>query len=120
MSRTRICTTAQLTPGLGAAALLEGNRQVALFRLHAALAGDAGTPGPDGTRYVAVDNIDPYTGAAVMSRGIVGETDGRPTIASPLLKQKFFLDTGASLQGDDKALACYDVSIDDDVVYVEA
>ncbi|GAB3581753.1 nitrite reductase small subunit NirD [Calidifontibacter terrae] len=46
----------------------------------------------------AVGNLDPYSGAQVMSRGIVGSirVDGaqRRTIASPMYKQAFDLETG--------------------------
>ena len=105
---TTVCRLDQLTRNLGAAALLPGGRQVALFRV----------PSADGETLHAVDNIDPYTGAGVISRGIVGEADGRPTIASPLLKQKFYLDDGQSLQGDDKKLTVFDVRVEDGDVIV--
>lgn len=96
-----VCKLSDLTEGVGAAALLPENRQVALFRVNT----------DDGEQVFAVDNIDPYTGAAVLSRGIVGEVGGRPTIASPLLKQKFYLDSGESLQGDDVSIRTYTVRI---------
>lgn len=102
MADTVICALRDLSVGVGAAALLPGEQQVAIFRLHTA----------DGEQLFAVDNVDPYTGVGVISRGIVGEVDGRPTIASPLLKQKFFLDDGTSLQGDDHALATFKVRLD--------
>src|SRR5690606_2688145 len=41
--------------------------------------------------------LDPYSGAQVMSRGIVGTRDGAPTVASPLHKQLFDLRTGLCL-----------------------
>ncbi|PAT07958.1 MULTISPECIES: nitrite reductase small subunit NirD [Corynebacterium] len=102
MADTVICALKDLSVGVGAAALLPGEVQVAVFRLHAA----------DGEQLYAVDNIDPYTGAGVLSRGIVGEVDGRPTIASPLLKQRFYLDDGASLQGDNHTITTYAVRVD--------
>ena len=109
-----VCKFADLTEGVGVAALLPDDRQVAIFRVNM----------EDGEQLFAVDNIDPYTGVAVISRGIVGEAEGRPTIASPLLKQKFFLDSGESLQDDSVALHTYAVRIDgsgdDSLVIVEA
>lgn len=109
-----VCKFADLTEGVGVAALLSDDRQVAIFRVNT----------DNGEQLFAVDNIDPYTGVAVISRGIVGESEGRPTIASPLLKQKFFLDSGESLQGDSVALRTYPVRIDgsgeDALVIVEA
>ncbi|MDR7328521.1 nitrite reductase small subunit NirD [Corynebacterium guangdongense] len=110
MSETTVCRLDQLTLNLGVAALLPGGRQVALFRV----------PAVDGETLHAVDNIDPYTGASVISRGIVGEVDGRPTIASPLLKQKFYLDDGQSLQGDEKSITVYDTRVVDGEVIVSS
>ena len=52
----------RLTPDRGVAALVDG-RQVAVFRLR------------DGALH-AVDNVDPCSGAAVLSRGIVGDAGG--------------------------------------------
>ncbi len=45
----------------------------------------------------AVGNIDPVARAAVMSRGLVGDRHGEPTVASPLLKQVFSLVDGRCL-----------------------
>jgi nitrite reductase (NADH) small subunit len=42
-----------------------------------------------------------------MARGIVGDRNGRPKIASPLYKQSYFLDTGESVEAGGPALACY-------------
>lgn len=106
------CKLSQLEPNLGSAVLLPDGRQFALFR-H--LSGGEGQP----TIY-AVSNIDPYTGASVMSRGIVGDHDGSPTVASPLLKQAFRLDTGEALDGSDNRLETAAIRIHDGVVYLFA
>lgn len=82
-----VCPVDRLQPGRGAAALV-GDTQVALFRL------------ADGSVY-ALGNIDPFTGAAVVSRGIVGDRGGEPTVASPLHKQVFALRDGRCLAGAD-------------------
>ncbi|CDK00974.1 Nitrite reductase (NAD(P)H), small subunit [Microbacterium sp. C448] len=86
----RICPLDALEPERGRAALV-GMTQVALFLLH------------DGEIY-AVSNHDPYSGAHVMSRGIVGTRGGVPTVASPMYKQVFDLRTGICLdtQGKDE------------------
>ncbi len=88
----RICRVADLEPGFGEAALVDG-RQVALFRL------------PDGVH--AVGHVDPASGAGVIARGITGSAriDGtdRPTVASPLHKQVYDLTTGRCV--GDPALA---------------
>lgn len=72
--------------------------QVALFRLH------------DGSLY-AVGNIDPFSGAAVMSRGIVGDRAGRPCVQSPIKKQAFAFDDGSCLDDPDVRLPVYRVRV---------
>lgn len=65
-----VCDLNVLLPGRGVAALLPDGRQAALFRDRA------------GNLY-AVDNRDPFGGAAVLSRGLIGSHQGRPFVASP-------------------------------------
>jgi nitrite reductase (NADH) small subunit len=45
----------------------------------------------------AVSNLDPFSGANVISRGIVGTRGDAPTVASPMHKQVFDLRTGECL-----------------------
>ena len=99
------CPVNRLVPGRGAAVLLPGGAQAALFLL------------PNGMVY-AVDNLDPYTGAAVISRGLTGDRRGEPTIASPLLKQVFSLRTGVALDDPGVALPTYAVRVQHGVVRV--
>ncbi|WP_327314912.1 nitrite reductase small subunit NirD [Streptomyces sp. NBC_01235] len=91
-----VCDLAQLLPGRGVAALLPDGRQVALFRDRA------------GELY-AVDNRDPFGGAAVLSRGLTGTHQGRPFVASPLLKQRFDLRSGECLDDETVRIATYEV-----------
>ena len=76
----RICEYDAIYPDTGICALV-GGRQVAVFRLR------------DGTLH-AVSNHDPFSGANVLSRGIVGDRAGEPKVASPIYKQTFNLRTG--------------------------
>ncbi|MEV4226014.1 nitrite reductase small subunit NirD [Streptomyces bobili] len=91
-----VCDLSLLVPGRGVAALLPDGRQVALFRDRA------------GELY-AVDNRDPFSGAAVLSRGLTGSVQGRPFVASPLLKQRFDLRSGQCLDDDAVSVATYEV-----------
>jgi nitrite reductase (NADH) small subunit len=103
-----VCRVDDLLVERGAAALI-GDRQIALFRTY------------DGRLY-ATDQIDPFSGAAIMSRGIVGDRAGAPTVASPMYKQVFDLRTGACLdtQGKDpQPIGVYPVAVDDGVVLVK-
>lgn len=104
----RVCRVDDLLVERGAAALI-GDRQIALFRTY------------DGRLY-ATDQIDPFSGAAIMSRGIVGDRAGAPTVASPMYKQVFDLRTGACLdtQGKEpRSLRVHPVAVDGDVVLVK-
>ncbi|MFE0175451.1 nitrite reductase small subunit NirD [Streptomyces sp. NPDC059002] len=93
-----VCGLDRLTPGRGVAALLPDGRQAALFLDR------------DGRAY-AIDNRDPFTGAAVLSRGLVGSERGRPFVASPLLKQRFDLETGRCLDDDEVSVAAHPARI---------
>jgi nitrite reductase (NADH) small subunit len=113
----RACRLADLFPERGAAALF-GEVQVALFRLPA---------DPDhGEQVYAVQNLDPFSGAYVMSRGIVGTRAGVPTVASPVYKQVFSLVTGECLVAADKTpkdglppdLTTYEVEIRNGEIHV--
>jgi nitrite reductase (NADH) small subunit len=91
-----VCDLSVLTPGRGVAALLPDGRQVALFTDRAG-------------RAYAIDNRDPFSGAAVLSRGLTGTHQGRPFVASPLLKQRFDLESGQCLDDPEVSVAVYTV-----------
>ncbi|WP_329134050.1 nitrite reductase small subunit NirD [Streptomyces sp. NBC_00670] len=91
-----VCDLTALTPGRGVAALLPDGRQAALFRDRAG-------------RLYAIGNRDPFTGAAVLSRGLTGTHAGRPFVASPLLKQRFDLESGQCLDDDGVRVPAYEV-----------
>ena len=90
---TDVCAVDDLVPDRGACVLVDG-RQVALFLTsqHGAL--------------YALSNFDPFSGAYVLSRGIVGSRGDVPKVASPMYKQSFDLRTGECL---DDASARVDV-----------
>ena len=102
-----VCMLTDLSPERGSAALVEGV-QVALFRTH------------DDHVY-AVQQLDPYSAANVMSRGIVGSSADLPTVASPMYKQVFDLRSGECLDAvgkDPRPLRTYPVRVLDGVVGV--
>lgn len=106
---TPVCALTDLIVGRGVAALLDDATQVAVFYL-----GDE-----DGEPVVhAVSNIDPFGRAAVMSRGLVGEHGGTATVASPLLKQRFSLESGRCLDDESVVLPVYPVRVIDGRVEV--
>lgn len=101
----RVCRVADLEPMWGEAALVEGT-QIALVRLQ-------------GETVHAVSQWDPYAGANVMSRGIVGSKAGRPTLASPIHKQPYDLATGRCLSDEALQLRSYPVRVEAGFVEVK-
>lgn len=101
---TPVCRYADLLPDRGAAALV-GHHQVAVFRTF------------EGGLY-AIGNRDPYSGAYVLSRGIVGSRGAEPTVASPMHKQVFSLLTGVSLDDPAAAVPTYPIRVTDGTVEV--
>ncbi|MGW2056051.1 nitrite reductase small subunit NirD [Streptomyces sp. NPDC001840] len=93
-----VCALSALTPGRGVAALLPDGRQAAVFLDR------SGRP-------YAIGNRDPFSGAHVLSRGLIGTHEGRTFVASPLLKQRFDLLTGRCLDDDEAAVQTYEVRV---------
>ena len=91
-----VCDLSTLLPGRGVAALLPDGRQAAIFRDRSG-------------ELFAIDNRDPFTGAAVLSRGLTGTHQGRPFVASPLLKQRFDLASGECLDDEAVRVTAYKV-----------
>lgn len=94
-----VCDRALLIPGRGVAVLLPDGDQAAVFVDRAG-------------QVYAIGNRDPFTGAYVLSRGLLGSAGGRPFVASPLLKQRFDLATGACLDDDGTAVPVFAVRAD--------
>jgi len=102
-----VCSVHDLLLDVGACALVAG-APVAIFRTW-----------PNGELF-AIGNIDPYTSASVISRGIVGSIGDRPVVASPIMKHRFDLHTGESLDDPAVVLPTYAVRVTDDRVLVAA
>ncbi|MGH9155838.1 MAG: nitrite reductase small subunit NirD [Acidimicrobiales bacterium] len=100
-----MCSLDLLIPDRGVAALV-GGRQVALFRTS-----------PDGALY-ALGNRDPFSGANVLSRGIVGSRGDVPKVASPMYKQSFDLRTGVCLDDPAVTVPVFPVRVVDGLVQV--
>lgn len=93
-----VCALSDIVPDTGVCALV-GARQIAVVR-----AGDG---------VYAIDNFDPFSKAYVLSRGIVGDKNGVPKIASPIYKQSFDLQSGVCLDDPSVSVAVYDVRVRD-------
>jgi nitrite reductase (NADH) small subunit len=97
-SFTRVCELADIYPGTGVAALIDGH-QIAIFR-----------PTADETLY-ALSNFDPFSKAFVLSRGILGDRQGKPKVSSPIYKQSFDLRTGQCFEDPNVSLTSYLVRV---------
>jgi nitrite reductase (NADH) small subunit len=89
-----ICALEDIVPGTAVAAMLFGV-QVALVRPRR------------GAAVYALSNFDPFSRAFVIARGIVGDRNGEPKIASPIYKQNFSLETGRCLDDPKVRLPVY-------------
>lgn len=105
---TIVCEAARIAPDTGVAALVDGE-QVAVFRTR-------------DFRVFVIANHDPCSGANVLSRGIIGsaghEGRERVTVASPVYKHRFDLETGECLDDPAVAVEVYDVVVRSGVIHV--
>jgi nitrite reductase (NADH) large subunit len=99
-----VCEFDELLPDCGAAALIDG-RQIAIFR--------------SGDLVYALDNYDPNSGANVLSRGLVGDLQGEPVVASPIYKQHFSLITGRCLEDIAQSVRAYPARVTDGRVWLK-
>jgi nitrite reductase (NADH) small subunit len=74
----------------------------------------------EGNDVYAIDNLDPFSKAYVLSRGIVGDRNGIPKVASPIYKQNFNLLTGECLDDSTVKLQIFSVQVVDGQVQVSA
>ncbi|WP_321793290.1 nitrite reductase small subunit NirD [Caballeronia sp. J97] len=105
---TAVCELDDIVPDTGVCALVKGT-QVAVFHL----------AGEDAELY-AIDNYDPHSQAAVLSRGIVGSLGERLVVASPIYKQHFDLRTGECLEAPELSVSAYRVKVAGGKVWVAA
>jgi nitrite reductase (NADH) small subunit len=101
----KVCTLDAIVPDTGVAALVEG-RQVAVFRL------------ADGAVH-ALGNLDPFSKANVLSRGLLGDLQGEPVVASPVYKQHFSLRTGRCIEDPGVAVPVYPARVEGGFVVLD-
>ncbi len=93
-----ICPLSAIAPNTGVCALVEGE-QVAIFRVG------------NEDEVFAISNYDPFSKAFVLSRGIVGDRNGIPKVASPIYKQNFNLITGQCLDDETVSIPTFAVRV---------
>ena len=95
-----LCNLDDLQADSGSCALVE-DQQIALFYV------------PKMQAVFALHNYDPFAKAHVLSRGIVGDVNGDPVVASPIYKQHFKLATGECIEDSTVKIPSYPVRIND-------
>ena len=101
---TTVCAVDDILPNTGVSALVSG-RHVAVFRV-----GE--------TQFYAIDNVDPKSGASVLSRGLVGNLGDHIVVASPLYKNHFDLADGVCLEAPEYSVRAHTVRVEDGRVQV--
>ncbi|WP_196137277.1 nitrite reductase small subunit NirD [Aliikangiella sp. G2MR2-5] len=91
-----ICELDDIYPHSGVCAEVNG-RQVAIFRLS------------ENSELRSIENFDPIAKANILSRGIIGERNGKPVVFSPLYKHPYCLDTGVCLEDEGVSVPVYSV-----------
>src|SRR5262249_42220321 len=100
----KICRLQDIVPDTGVCALVDGE-QVAVFRVDQEIH--------------AIGNRDPFSGANVLSRGIVGDRNGALVVASPVYKQHFSLISGRCIEDETVSVPVYRASVSGEDVLIE-
>ena len=93
----KVCRIDDILDNTGVCALV-GGEQVAVFRVD--------------EKIYAIGNRDPFSGANVLSRGIVGDINGELVVASPVYKQHFSLLTGRCIEDASVSVPVYRTLVD--------
>ena len=100
-----ICDLDEVLPDGGVAALVDG-RQLAIFRVQ--------------DQVYALDNYDPHSDANVLARGLVGDVQGEPVVASPVYKHHFNLATGRCLEDASRSVRVYPARVSERRIWVRS
>lgn len=102
----QVGTTADF-PKDGGATIKYGKVQIAVFNFT--------TRG----EWYACQQMCPHKKAFVLSRGILGDSQGAPKVACPLHKKNFSLESGECTSGDDYSVRVFPVKIEGDNVFLD-
>lgn len=101
-----VCSVYDLQPDSGICALVQ-EQQIAVFYFASSQS------------VYALSNFDPFGQANVLSRGLIGDINGQPIVASPLYKQHFNLETGVCLEDETVKIPAYPVRVVDGNVQID-
>jgi nitrite reductase (NADH) small subunit len=107
---TAVCALDDIVPNTGVCALVNGE-QVAVFHVNT---------GDKEPAVYAIENFDPGSQAAVLSRGLIGSVGERVVVASPIYKHHFDLRTGECLETPSYSVSAFAVRVEHGNVWVAA
>lgn len=106
MAWTPICDINDIELGAGSAFKF-GDLQIAIFR-------------PTKEQFVyATENFCPYSKQNVIARGIVGESNGKAKVVSPIHKCAYYLEDGKPLQESVQNLGVFPTHVLNNQIYVD-
>ena len=94
-------------PENGGTTFKYGKHQIAVFNF------------TDNDQWYATQNLCPHKREMVLSRGLLGDTQGSPKVACPLHKKTFSLETGEGLSDPDYSIQTFPVKLDGQDILVE-
>lgn len=100
-----VCALSDLMPEVGVRVLVN-DQQVALILMQTG-------------ELFAISAVDPFSQAAVLSRGVVGDIGGEPVVASPIYKHHFRLIDGLCIEDDTVRIPIFAVSVVESIVRVD-
>jgi NAD(P)H-dependent nitrite reductase small subunit len=100
-----ICSVDELVPNAGICALVN-HKQIAIFYI------------PKMDQLFAIDNFDPFSNTNVLSRGMIGDLNGEPMVASPMYKHHFSLITGKCFEESSVVNDIYEIRVFNDYVKI--
>ena len=101
-----LVTNAEDVPMNGGSTILYGNVQIAVFNFTTR------------NSWYATQNLCTHRNSLLLSQGLIGEKNGIPTIASPLHKKLFNLETGESMDGSLDGLMTFPIKVEDGKVFL--
>lgn len=106
LTKTRIGSVSDFPSYLGICVKVE-DKQIAVYYL----------PETE-QQWFAIDNYNPQNRRMVLSRGIIGDTEGTPFVACPLHKYRYALTDGSCLTDEQYSVSTYPVVVEGDEVYL--
>jgi nitrite reductase (NADH) large subunit len=94
-------------PHDGGATIKYGRTQIAVFNFASR------------DEWYATQNMCPHRREFVLSRGMIGDVNGKPKVSCPVHKKNFSLESGKCMSGDDYSLEVFPVKVEGDDVYLQ-